>query len=250
VAGAIDAMRAAFDVAAGRPDVAWAAAQIGKLHFGAGRIGNAREWFRRARAADPNSMEAAAGLALVAWAAGDLPAAIAGYERLAARYPSPEHVATLGDLYAAAGDGEAAAAQFDLVRAEARLFSANGVNTHLEIALFGADHPGPGSARAALRAARTEWDKRTSVHVADALAWALYANGRYREAAAVSEEAFRLGTRNALFLFHAGMIRLRLGDRGAAERFLREASEVNPFFSVRWSPVLTEIRERLGERSD
>ncbi len=81
VAGAIDAMRAAFDVAAGRPDAAWAAAQIGKLHFGAGRIDDGREWFRRARAADPGSMEAEAGLALVAWASGDLPAAIAGYER-------------------------------------------------------------------------------------------------------------------------------------------------------------------------
>ena len=85
------------------------------------------------------------------------------------------------------------------------------MNTDLEIALFEADHAGPGSARAALRAARAEWEKRTSVHVADALAWALYANGRYREAAAASEQALRLGTRNALFLFHAGMIRLRLG---------------------------------------
>jgi tetratricopeptide (TPR) repeat protein len=85
--------------------------------------------------------------------------------------------------------------------------------------------------------------------VADALAWALYANGRYREAAASSEQALRLGTRNALFLFHAGMIRLKLGDRGAAERFLREASEVNPFFSVRWSPVLEETRECLGDPS-
>jgi tetratricopeptide (TPR) repeat protein len=247
VAGAIDAMRAAFDVAAGRPDVAWAAAQIGKLHFGAGRIGDAREWFRRARAADPDAMEAEAGLALVAWASGDLPAAIAGYERLAARYPSPEHVATLGDLYAAAGDGEAAAAQFDLVRAEARLFRANGVNTDLEIALFEADHRGPGAARAALRAARAEWGKRTSVHVADALAWALYANGRYRDAAAASEQALRLGTRNALFLFHAGMIQLRLGDRTAAIRFLGEAFEVNPWFSVRWAPVLRSTLFRLEE---
>ncbi len=46
------------------------------------------------------------------------------------------------------------------------------------------------------------------------------------------------------------MIRLRLGDRDAAGRFLREAFEVNPFFSVRWSPELGEIRERLGDPSD
>jgi tetratricopeptide (TPR) repeat protein len=246
VAGAIDAMRAASDVAARPADAAWAAAQIGKLHLGAGRIEEAERWFRRAQAADPRSMEAEAGLALAAWASGDLSEAIAGYERLAARYPSPEHVATLGDLYLAAGKREAAAAQFDLVLAEARLFRANGVNTDLEIALFEADHPGSGSARAALRAARAEWARRKSVHVADALAWALYANGRYREASDASEQALRLGTRNALFLFHAGMIRLRLGDEATARSYLDEASEVNPWFSVRWSPVLRETLERLG----
>jgi tetratricopeptide (TPR) repeat protein len=246
VAGAIDAMRAAADVAAGPADAAWAAAQIGKLHFGAGRTDVAERWFRRAQAADPRSMEAQVGLALVAWASGDIRTAIAAYERLVTRFPSPEDVATLGDLYAAAGDAEAAAAQFDLVRAEARLFRANGVDTDLEIALFEADHPGVGSARAALRAARAEWARRQSVHVADALAWALYANSRYREAAAASAQALRLGTRNALFLFHAGMIRLRLGEEAAAARLLREAQALDPFFSVRWSPVLRETLSRLG----
>jgi tetratricopeptide (TPR) repeat protein len=245
VAGAIDAMRAAADVAAGPADAAWAAAQVGKLHLGEGRIDRAAEWFQRAQAADPGSMEAEAGLALVAWASGDVRTAIAGYERLVTRFPSPEHVATLGDLYAAAGETEAASAQFELVLAEARLFRANGVNTDLEIALFHADHPGAGSAQAALDAARAEWDRRKSVHVADSLAWALYANGRYREAAAASEQALRLGTRNALFLFHAGMIRLRLGDRNAARALLRDAFEVNPFFSVRWSPVLRASLSRL-----
>jgi tetratricopeptide (TPR) repeat protein len=248
VAGAIDAMRAASDVA-GRPaDAAWAAAQVGKLHLGTGRIDEAERWFRRAQAADPRSMEAEAGLALVAWASGGLGEAIAGYERLATRFPSPEHVATLGDLYLAAGEPEAAAAQFELVRAEARLFRASGVNTDLEVALFEADHPGGGSARAALRAARAEWAKRKSVHVADALAWALYANGRYQDASDASAQALRLGTRNALFLFHAGMIQLRLGDEAAARSLLRDAFEVNPWFSVRWSPVLRDTLSRLGDR--
>jgi tetratricopeptide (TPR) repeat protein len=249
VAGAIDAMRAASDVAARPADAAWAAAQVGKLHLGVGRIEEAERWFRRARSADPRSMEAEAGLAFVAWASGDLTEAIAGYERLAGRYPSPEHVATLGDLYLAAVDPEAASAQFDLVRAEARLFRANGVNTDLEIALFEADHPGSGSAPGALRAARAEWAKRKSVHVADALAWALYADGRYREASEASTQALRLGTRNALFLFHAGMIQLRLGDETAARSLLRGAIDVNPFFSVRWSPVLRDVLHRLGDPS-
>ena len=246
VDGAIAAMRAAYDVASGPADIAWAAAHIAKVHFAAGRIHEAEKWFRRARAAYPDSMDAAAGLALVAWASGDRDKAIAGYERLAARYPSPDHVAVLGDLYTAAGDRKAAAAQYQLVQAEARLFRANGVNTDLEIALFEADHPGGGSTRAALRAARAEWSRRRSVHVADAYAWALYANGEYRRASALAASALRLGTRNALFLFHAGMIRLRLGDEPAARSFLQEAFDVNPYFSVRWSPVLRETLARLG----
>ena len=247
VEGAIGAMRAAYDVAAGPADAAWAAAHIAKLHFGAGRVEEATRWFRRARAADPSSMDAEAGVALIAWASGDLQAATAAYERLAARYPSPDHVAVLGDLFAAAGDREAAAAQYELVRAEARLFRANGVDTDLEIALFEADHAGGGSARAALRAARAEWARRRSVQVADAYAWALYANGDFRRASALSAEALRLGTRNALFLFHAGMIRLRLGDEAAARSFLRQARDVNPSFSVRWSPVLRDTLSRLGD---
>jgi tetratricopeptide (TPR) repeat protein len=247
VDGAIAAMRAAYDVASAPADVAWAAAHIAKIHFGAGRIEEAETWFRRAQAAYPDSMDAEAGLALIAWTSGDLEEAIAGYQRLAARYPSPEHVAILGDLYAAAGDHEAAVAEYELVQAEARLFKANGVNTDLEIALFEADHTSGGSARAALRAARAEWARRRSVHVADAYAWALYANGDYRRASALSAEALRLGTRNALFLFHAGMIRLRLGDEAAARSFLGQAREVNPSFSVRWSPVLRETLSRLGD---
>ena len=154
VDGAIAAMRAAYDVAARPADTAWAAAHIAKIHFGAGRIDEAEKWFRRARAADPGSMDAEAGLALIAWASGDLEKAIAGYERLASRYPSPEHVAVLGDLYAAPGDREAAAAQYELVRAEARLFRANGVDTDLEIALFEADHRGALGAGGASRRPR------------------------------------------------------------------------------------------------
>jgi tetratricopeptide (TPR) repeat protein len=238
VDGSIRAMRGAYALAGSRADAAWAAAHVAKLHFGSGGVAAAGAWFRRARAADPASIEAEAGLALVAWARGDLDRAVAGYEDLVARYPTPEHVGVLGDLYAASGDRRAAVAQHQLVRAEARLFRANGVNTDLELALFEADHADGGSARTALRAARAEWGRRRSVQVADAYAWALHATGLDRRASALSAQALRLGTRNALFLFHAGMIQLGLAHEERAERLLRDAFDVNPNFSVRWSPVL------------
>ena len=45
------------------------------------------------------------------------------------------------------------------------------------------------------------------------------------------------------------MIRLRLGDEAAARALLQEALDVNPYFSVRWSPVLRDVLERLGDPS-
>jgi hypothetical protein len=70
-------------------------------------------------------------------------------------------------------------------------------------------------------------------------------NGRDREAVRYADLALRLGTRDASFLFHAGMIRLALGDRALALDLLRRARATNPWFSVRWSPVLDRVLERL-----
>ena len=251
VEGAIEAMRAAYDVAGGPADTAWAAAHLAEFHFEAGRIEEAQRWFRRARSADPSSADVESGLALLSWASGDVEEAITGYERLATRSPAPDHIAGLGDLYAAAGDQRAAAAQYDLARTEAQDYRANGVDTDLEMSLLEADlalSGSGGSARAALDAARAEWSRRRSVHVADALAWALYANGRYRRASALSSEALKLGTRDALFLFHAGMIQLRLGNERAARSLLQEAFDGDPYFSVRWSPVLRDTLASLDDR--
>jgi hypothetical protein len=41
------------------------------------------------------------------------------------------------------------------------------------------------------------------------------------------------------------MIRLRLGERPAALGLLREAREIDPWFSVRWTPVLERVLGRL-----
>ena len=45
----------------------------------------------------------------------------------------------------------------------------------------------------------------------------------------------RLGTPNALFYFHLGMIQDKLGDRTAAMVNVQKALEINPYFSVQYS---------------
>jgi tetratricopeptide (TPR) repeat protein len=243
VAGALRSMEAARQVAGSPSDVAWASFQIGELRFNQGRPGPARIAYHYGLQADPDYIPNRMGLAKVAWAMGGLDAAIAGYTEVTQRYPSPEYVIALGDLEMLAGDRAAATRQYALVRAETQLFAANGVNVDLELALFDADH---GEPAAALAAARSEWAKRRSIHVADAYAWALYANGRYAEAAGYARKAQALGTRNALFTFHAGMIELGLGHRAAARSFLREALAINPHFSILHAPEAQVALARLG----
>ena len=82
--------------------------------------------------------------------------------------------------------------------------------------------------------------------MADAYAWALYANGRDAEAARYARKAMALGYRNALFAFHAGMIQLDLGNRAEARRLLSEAVRINPHFSIQYAPVARTTLATLG----
>jgi tetratricopeptide (TPR) repeat protein len=245
VSGATEAMRLAFDAAGSPADAAWAAQQLGELSWGTGDVREAAAWYERGLDLDPTFVPNLAGLAKVAWARGNSDLAIERYAEVVARYPSAEYLIALGDLYATTGRRELAERQYAVVRATAELAIANGVNVDLELALFDADHGDP---RAALAAAEAEWERRTSVHVADAYAWALYANGRFQEAAELSARALELGTRNATFLFHAGMIRAELGDIVAARALLREALDRNPHFSILHVPAAERKLAELGRR--
>jgi tetratricopeptide (TPR) repeat protein len=242
VDGAIASMTAAREVAGTPGGVAWTSYQLGELRFKTGDVAMARREYSLGFDADPGYVANLAGLGKVAWARGDLGGAIEMYSEVVQRFPAPEHVIALGDLYVLSGDGEAARGQYDLVRAEEQLFAANGVNTDLELALFNADHGDP---RAALRAAKAEWERRHSVHVADALAWALHANGRDAQAARYAEHALSLGTHSATFAFHAGMIQVALGNTIEGRAFLREALSFDPHISIAYGPVARRTLDRI-----
>lgn len=245
VEGAIRAMEMAFDSAGGSPaDAAWVSYQLGELYFNAGRLDEAELHYARGAALAPDFVPPQAGLARVVAARGHTGRAIRAYRAVVERYPAIEYVIALGDLYAVTGQDELARRAYELVEVQERLARANGVNTDLEFSLFHADHRT--DLAQALERARAEYARRRSVHVADALAWTLYANGRYEEAARYTREALRLGYRNASFHFHAGMIALKLGDREGARRYLAEALAVNPHFSVLYAPVAERVLARLG----
>ena len=140
-------------------------------------------------------MPALAGQARLAVARGDLATAERDYRQR--RAAAPPHRVRRGARRAVRRDRPPGARAAAVRRRHARrrgCLAANGVATDLETALFEADH---GSPAAALTAARAEWTRRHSIHVADALGWALHATGRDREALRYARLANRLGTRDA-----------------------------------------------------
>lgn len=230
VGGAIGAMEEALAASGGvLEDAAWVASQLGDLYLGDGRVARAEREYRRGAFLAPDYVLPQVGLAKVAAFRGQLDEATEKLASVVDRYPAPEFVILLGDLYRAAGRKLEADQHYELVRAMQRLYQENGVNTDLEVALFNADH-GVGLEKAVDRA-RAEYRRRQSIHSADALAWTLYGTGRYREAARYAKEALRLGTRDPLLHFHAGMIEFRLGDRSQASEHLSAALAINPHFS-------------------
>ena len=231
---AAHAMELALDAAGGEPEpTAWTRTQLGKLAWSHGRVDEAERQFRAALAIFPGYVYALEPLALVEEAKGHPARAIALARQAAEVLPLPQSVATLGDLLARHGHRRAARRQYALVGVIERLLVANGVRTELETALFDVDH-GVRLERA-LTLARDAHVVRPSVESDDVLAWALARNGRCIEALAHSRSALRLGTRDALKLFHRGMIERCLGHTRSARAFFAEAVALNPHFSLLWS---------------
>jgi tetratricopeptide (TPR) repeat protein len=245
LAGAIDAMQLAIQAGplAGET-TAWCEVQLGNLHFATGHLDDAEHAYLRSLRRIDGYPHGNAGLARVRAARGDLAAAAKLYERAVARLPLPDYVGALGDVYARQGNADGAARQYALVEVERQLLVANGVRIDADLAMFYADHRR--DLARALEAARVEYTIRPSVHIADVLAWAELQNGDLAGAVGHSEEALRLGSRDPLVLYHAGVIAETNGDRARAYELLRRAHDQNPQFSLLWADDLAGRLSTLG----
>jgi len=247
--GALKMMQAAVD--GGVPNLestAWTRTQLGTLYFNTGNLEQAELEYAQTLNDRPGYIYALAGLGRVRAAQGKTGEAIELLTEATNVMPLPEFVITLGDLYQANGQTDAAQRQYSLVGAIEQLYRSNGVDMDMEIALFNADQDKDLAANA--ERAREAYANRPSIHAADVLAWALYKAGKYKEAKSYSQEALRLGTKDALKLFHAGMIAYRLGENVQAQEYLKQALTINPHFSVLYSDEAQTTLKSLQTQGD
>ncbi|WP_037840604.1 tetratricopeptide repeat protein, partial [Streptomyces sp. NRRL F-6676] len=236
----------ALDTATTHGDIAYVATALGQLAWNQGEYETALHHYARALAADDGYLPALDGRARTQAALGDRTAAIRGMEQIVARYPLPQPLVELGELYeerGAEGDAARARDQYALVHAWVSLARANGVDADLDTALAAADHGDPG---AALKAARAEWKRRHTVHTADALAWALHVNGKDAQALPYARRATATGYRNASFLYHRGMIERAAGHPDRARASLTAALDLNPGFAPLGARTARTALKSLG----
>jgi tetratricopeptide (TPR) repeat protein len=240
LAGAVAAMRLA--ISAGGPSretVANVQSLLGTLELARGRTRVAESAHRAALAALPGYPAAEAGLARAAAARGDLPGAIRRWRALSRRLPLPEYVIGLGEAQLAAGREAAGARELELVGAQ-ELLSAGGVNVDAELAVFEADH---GSPARALSLAERAWRAAPGLRSADARGWALTRGGRPAAGLRWAHRALRLGSRDAIFRYHAGIAALAAGREAEGRRHLRLALSHG---LAGWPWQAAQAREALG----
>lgn len=209
---------------------AWYQFQLGELYFNTGRADEAVKNYSAALNTYDNYYLALAGLGKAYAAQGRYDDAIELYKRAVAIIPQPDFLAALGDLYTITGKPDDAKRQYDTVEFIGKLAAINKVIYNRQLALFYANHDQ--KLDEALDFASKEAVVRKDVYGYDALAWALYKNGRYSEAAQAIDQAMRLGTQDALIYYHAGMIQDGLGHPDQAQTLLGQALYLNPNFDL------------------
>lgn len=245
VDGAIIAMQQAVNAGGPAPEnTAYVRVQLANLYFNSGRVDEAEQQYGYTLQRLPKYGPALAGMAYVKAARGDDPAAIVLMQQAVEATPLPEHLIALADLYTRAGRTGEAVRQQELVRTVQRLYQSSGTDVDVELALFEADR-GPDPATA-VALARAGYERRPSIHAADALAWALYRAGNAEQALPYAREALRLGTKDALKLYHAGMVARATGDTAQARAWLEEALTINPNFSLLYAGDARQTLALLG----
>jgi tetratricopeptide (TPR) repeat protein len=165
--------------------------------------------------------------------------AIRLYRKAVASMPVAQYLTELGEAEEAAGRMAAARRHYTAAEAKIEAERTRGVRIATELAVFEATH---GDTDSAVAAGRRAWRAAPSVRSADAYAWALSEAGEPMRALTLSRQAMRLGSRDPMFLFHAGLIARRAGRYGRACSLLTGLLEQTPRFNPLYVPVARRAR--------
>jgi tetratricopeptide (TPR) repeat protein len=224
-------------------DIAFCRTYLGELALSLGDLDGAEKEYVAGLALTPDEPNLLLGQAKVQAARGQDDAAVASYQHVVDLRPLPATFVEYGDLLTSLGRTSEAKVQYALYGTAQQLFTSNGVRDSLTGALLDANR---GEGDSAVAQGRAEYAARQNIDAADALGWALHAAGRDSEALPYAQQATALGTRNASFLYHRGIIEQSLGMTPQARATLTSAMATNPYFSPLFAPKAQQALTALG----
>ena len=236
-------MTQARDAASTPDDTAFADYYLGELARNAGDPAKAMTFYQAGLQVDPSYAALFEGKAKAEAALGRQADAIADFTTVVSRVPQPQYVIEFGDYLTSLGRTAQARQQYATFAVENQLFQSNGVLLDSDPTLYYADHGDPAKA---MQSAKVGIRIRPFLEMDDAYAWALHVNGQDTQALTWSHKALATGMKNALFLYHQGMIEKSLGDKAAAVRDLKAALATNPGFSPLQAPLAKAALVQLG----
>ena len=208
-----------------REHVAWFHLRMADIEMRSGRLRGAGKALETASSILPSDYRILAAETHLAALQNDWRRVIELGDRTIALVLDPSTVGLIGEAYAALGDTAKAEEYYRTM--EVAVTGQPGA-FHRATGLFMLDH---GRSAAEIESkARHELATRPDIYGHDLLAWALHKRGKHVEARAEMARALRMGTRDALLFYHAGMIERALGDSRRATYFLERAMAVNPTF--------------------
>jgi tetratricopeptide (TPR) repeat protein len=211
-------------------NLAWTHFMLAEQYYQCGKLGEAEGEAKRSLESYPRYHRALAEMGKIRAAQGRFADAIDYYTQAIGIIPLPMYAASLGDTYARTGDKTNAEKQYALVEYIAKISALNKQVYNRELAMFYAAHDR--ELPRALELAKKELEVRHDVYTHDAVAWALYKNGRTANAMEEMDKALQLSTQDALLMYHAGIIERHSGNETKAREYLQRALEINHNFHV------------------
>jgi len=243
---ATELMQRALDDAPTDADRTFALHHLAMLAFDSGDANRALELELQALERSPDDPTARFGRAVAEAALGQTETALDHLAELVLAAPEPGYLVYYGSLLESVGRTADAEAQYAVVDATRALFATNGQLPDADAVLF---EIRIGDVDQAVADAEAALETRPFIAMHDAYAWALHSAGRHDEALTQIEAALAIGTNSALYRYHAGMIRLALGDEDGARAELTTALSINPFFDPLAAPLAAEQLRLLGGAS-
>ena len=246
IEGSLDLMNMAFQSTppTQAEDGAWILTQMAHLDLATGNLDKAEKLLHQALVMFPGYHYALGNLAKVRIQQKRYGEAVALLQQ---RYEAAPHAENLYDLAEAlqlAGRSDEAQKDFAEFERKSLLETNRADNSNHELVFYYADHANQPAK--AIEVAKREMARRHDVFTLDCLRLGAVREWAVREARKQIETALAVGIRDAKMFRHAGEIALSAGDRPAAERYLREAAELNSVGSDQARTTLAKLSPVAG----